>query len=232
MITDGPFAEAKEHLAGYWIVQVDSEDEALEWVKQVPIPEGKIEVRQVMGYGTPIDLETFERLQPEANEELRKEVEKRQVGLVSISARPVRHRRNDQGGTMRYMLTLIGPEGGIEDVTPEQMNEEMSHWARFGQDAMEKGAFVAGEGAAGELDRDHPPGRPRQGVGDHRRSLRRVEGAARRLLPARVREPRRGHRVGEEGAAARGLDRGPAGDGLLRVRIRRPGRGRGDAAAS
>ncbi len=47
---------------------------------------------------------------------------------------------------MRYMLTLISPEGGFEDTTPEQMKEEMSHWAQFGQDAMEKGAFVAGEG--------------------------------------------------------------------------------------
>jgi len=78
VITDGPFAEAKEHLAGYWIIQVDSEDEALEWVKQVPIPEGKIEVREVMGYGEPIDIETFERLQKKGNEDLRKEVDKRQ----------------------------------------------------------------------------------------------------------------------------------------------------------
>ena len=78
VVTDGPFAEAKEHLAGYWIIEVDSEDDALEWVKQVPIPEGKIEVRQVMGYGTPMDIETYERLQPEANAELREEVKKRQ----------------------------------------------------------------------------------------------------------------------------------------------------------
>jgi hypothetical protein len=47
---------------------------------------------------------------------------------------------------MRYMLTLISPEGGWEDVTPEQMKEDMGHWATFGQNAMEKGAFVAGEG--------------------------------------------------------------------------------------
>ena len=47
---------------------------------------------------------------------------------------------------MRYMLTLVGPEGGDEDATPEQMQEEMSHWAKFGDDVTEKGAFVAGEG--------------------------------------------------------------------------------------
>lgn len=79
VITDGPFAESKEQLAGYWILEVGSEDEALDWVKQVPIPEGTIEVREVMGYGTPIDLETFERLQAKGNEDLRKELAKRQA---------------------------------------------------------------------------------------------------------------------------------------------------------
>jgi len=48
---------------------------------------------------------------------------------------------------MRYMLTLIGPDGGWDDeTTPEQMNEEMAHWERFGNDAVDAGAFVAGEG--------------------------------------------------------------------------------------
>ncbi len=46
---------------------------------------------------------------------------------------------------MRYMLTLIGPEGGFEDVTPEQMKEEMGHWAQYGQKTMDKGVFVAGD---------------------------------------------------------------------------------------
>lgn len=69
-VSDGPFAETKEHVAGYWIIQVESEDEALEWTKKVPIQEGKIEVRGVMGYGEPIDLETFERTQQIAKQDL------------------------------------------------------------------------------------------------------------------------------------------------------------------
>jgi hypothetical protein len=68
--TDGPFAETKEHLAGYWVIEVGSEGEALDWVKKVPIKEGKIEVREMMGYGKPMDLETFERLQALAKEDL------------------------------------------------------------------------------------------------------------------------------------------------------------------
>ena len=90
VITDGPFAEAKEHLAGYWIIQVDSEDEALDWVKQVPIPEGKIEVREVMGYGEPIDIETFERHQEQGERGLRQEVAEAPVDAISVDFGPAR----------------------------------------------------------------------------------------------------------------------------------------------
>ena len=50
-VIDGPFAETKELLAGYWLWQVKSMDEAVEWVKRVPNPdegvEAEIEVRPV-----------------------------------------------------------------------------------------------------------------------------------------------------------------------------------------
>jgi hypothetical protein len=49
-VVDGPFAETKELIAGYWIIQVSSLDEAVEWVRRVPNPdreESQIEIRQV-----------------------------------------------------------------------------------------------------------------------------------------------------------------------------------------
>ena len=47
-VTDGPFAEAKEVLGGYWIIQVKSREEAIEWAKRCPGSENEvIEVRQV-----------------------------------------------------------------------------------------------------------------------------------------------------------------------------------------
>src|SRR4051812_34518995 len=47
-VTDGPFAEAKEVLGGYWMIQVKSKDEAIEWAKRCPGSENEvIEVRQV-----------------------------------------------------------------------------------------------------------------------------------------------------------------------------------------
>jgi hypothetical protein len=48
VITDGPFTEAKEVIAGFWIIQVKSREEAIEWAKRCPLPEnGLIEIRQV-----------------------------------------------------------------------------------------------------------------------------------------------------------------------------------------
>lgn len=49
-VTEGPFAEAKELIAGYWMFQVQSKEEAIEWVKRCPNPldgEAEIEIRQV-----------------------------------------------------------------------------------------------------------------------------------------------------------------------------------------
>jgi hypothetical protein len=46
-VTDGPFAETKELIAGFWLIQVKSKNEAIEWAKRVPFQEGEIEVRQV-----------------------------------------------------------------------------------------------------------------------------------------------------------------------------------------
>jgi hypothetical protein len=47
-VTDGPFAEAKEVIGGYWLIEVKSKDEALEWAKRCPADDGQvIEVRQV-----------------------------------------------------------------------------------------------------------------------------------------------------------------------------------------
>lgn len=46
-VTDGPFTETKELVAGFWILDVKSLEEALEWAKRVPFVEGEVEVRRV-----------------------------------------------------------------------------------------------------------------------------------------------------------------------------------------
>jgi hypothetical protein len=48
IVTDGPFKESKEVIAGFWIIRVKSKEEAIEWAKRCPLPEnGLIEIRQV-----------------------------------------------------------------------------------------------------------------------------------------------------------------------------------------
>ena len=50
-VTDGPFSEAKEVLGGYWMIQVKSKDEALEWAKRAPMSDNEIiELRQVQDF--------------------------------------------------------------------------------------------------------------------------------------------------------------------------------------
>ena len=80
-VVDGPFAEAKELIAGYWIWQVKSKEEAIEWVKRCPNPmpgESEIEIRQVYeadDFGeafTPELRETEQRLGAQISENTKK----------------------------------------------------------------------------------------------------------------------------------------------------------------
>jgi hypothetical protein len=77
-VIDGPFPETKELIAGYWLFQVGSKEEAIEWVKRCPNPsegESEIEIRQVF------ETDDFgEALTPElreAEERLRAQLEKK-----------------------------------------------------------------------------------------------------------------------------------------------------------
>jgi hypothetical protein len=70
-VTDGPFAETKELIAGFWMWQCKSKAEAIEWVKRLPNPnpevdgaEGEIEIRQIF------DMEEFgDAITPEIKEQ-------------------------------------------------------------------------------------------------------------------------------------------------------------------
>ncbi len=66
-VTDGPFAETKELLAGYWIWQVESMDEAVEWAKRCPNPMGEESVLELRPL---VEAEDFgEAFTPELQEQ-------------------------------------------------------------------------------------------------------------------------------------------------------------------
>ena len=78
LVTDGPFAETKELVAGFWILQVKSKEEAIEWIRRAPFDGGaEVEIRQVF------ETEDFEELTPEmreAEERMRAQVEEQAKG--------------------------------------------------------------------------------------------------------------------------------------------------------
>ena len=80
-VIDGPFAETKELIAGFWLLEVDSLEEAVDWIKRCPDPHdegGEIEIRQIF------ETEDFgEEMTPELREQeerLRAQTEERQAG--------------------------------------------------------------------------------------------------------------------------------------------------------
>jgi hypothetical protein len=68
-VTDGPFAETKELIAGFWLIQVGSKEEAVEWAKRCPVidaPYAQLELRQVFeasDFADHVAPETLEREQ-------------------------------------------------------------------------------------------------------------------------------------------------------------------------
>jgi hypothetical protein len=73
-VTDGPFAETKELVAGFWLWQVKTKEEAIEWLKRAPFDETEVEIRQVFeaeDFGaefTPELREQEERIRAQAAE--------------------------------------------------------------------------------------------------------------------------------------------------------------------
>lgn len=60
VISDGPFAETKEQLVGFWMVECESLDEALAWAKRIPLRDGHVEIRPLVSGGEEL-LEKAER---------------------------------------------------------------------------------------------------------------------------------------------------------------------------
>jgi hypothetical protein len=77
-VIDGPFSETKELVAGFWLFEVKSKEEAIEWVKRAPNPfpgtESEIEIRQVF------EAEDFG---PEFTPELRKQEERQRAAIAA-----------------------------------------------------------------------------------------------------------------------------------------------------
>jgi len=76
-VIDGPFAETKELVAGFWLWQVKSREEAIEWLKRAPFDDTEVEIRQVFETADFAPSDPTGELR-KAEDELRKKIDKQQ----------------------------------------------------------------------------------------------------------------------------------------------------------
>jgi hypothetical protein len=78
-VIDGPFTEAKEVIGGFWIIEAKSKEEAIEWARRAPMPDGQlIEIRRVQEFEDfPAEVQQAAASEPALREQLAKKGKKR-----------------------------------------------------------------------------------------------------------------------------------------------------------
>jgi hypothetical protein len=130
-VLDGPFAEAKELVAGFWIIQAKSKAEAIEWAKRVPFKSGEVEVRPLF------ELEDFAP-DPKAsgNEAWRKNDKEM---LKALSAQTSRGKKK-----MRFVGFVKGGDDSESGKMPEP--GALEKMGAFVEEGIKAGVFLGGEG--------------------------------------------------------------------------------------
>ena len=126
-IVDGPFAETKELIAGYWLIQAKSRDEAIEWARRVPFQEGEVEVRPLF------ELTDFPVDPAEKADGWRQKEEQMRA------AQPVR-----KPGTIRFMGILKADKDTEAGVLPDE--KFLTAMGAFFEAGTKSGVILSGEG--------------------------------------------------------------------------------------
>ena len=174
-VTDGPFAETKELIAGFCLIEAKSREEAIEWAKRIPFQEGEVEVRPLFELTDfPVDPAEQPDGWREKEEQLR-------------AAPPAR-----KPGTIRYMGLLKADKDTEAGVLPDE--KFLAAMGAFMEEGVKSGVFLSGEGLqpSSKGARVRYSGSKRTG---DRRALRGNEGADRRLRDSPVHVEGRGDRV-------------------------------------
>jgi len=127
MVTDGPFPEAKELIAGFWLIQAKSREEAVEWARRVPFQEGQVEVRPLFEL-TDFPVDPAEKADGwrEKEEQFR-------------AAPPAR-----KPGAMRFMGLLKADKDTEGDVLPDE--RLLAAMGAFMEEGVRAGVILSGEG--------------------------------------------------------------------------------------
>lgn len=126
-VTDGPFAETKELIAGFCLIHAKSLAEAIEWAKRIPFPEGEVEVRPLFEL-TDFPVDPAEK--PEGWREKEEE----------MRAAPVPRRP----GTTRYMGILKADKATEAGVMPDE--KMLAAMGAFIEEGVKVGILLSGEG--------------------------------------------------------------------------------------
>jgi hypothetical protein len=131
-VIDGPFAEAKEMLAGFWLIQVGSRQEAIEWAKRVPGHEDQIEIRSLF---EPSDFpaDSSETADGWRDQEVRFR------DAAAAAGQPAR-----QPGTTRYMVMLRSEAKTESDGLPAP--EVLAEMGGLMTEAAQSGLLLSGDG--------------------------------------------------------------------------------------
>ena len=134
-VTDGPFAETKEWLAGFWVIECADLDEALGWVRRAPMEDGKIEVR-------PLITERDDLMS-------RVRAARRARSGRSATASSTARSGEESGRAVAALIRVLGDFDAAEEAVQDAFLVALERWPRDG---------VARQ--PGRLDR---PGRPQPG---------------------------------------------------------------------
>jgi hypothetical protein len=118
-IMDGPFAEAKELVAGFWLIQAKTKEEALDWAKRVPFREGQVEVRPLF------EAEDF-------------------AADMAEQAPPPPAPPKRKPGTTRFFCTLKADKK--TEANAPASPELLAEMGGFMQELTEQGAILQGDG--------------------------------------------------------------------------------------
>jgi hypothetical protein len=135
-VIDGPFAETKDLVAGFWIVRVKSKADAIEWAKKVPGTDVELEVRQVF------ELSDFPVDPAEEQGGWRDQEQRFREGAYPEAATPATPPR--QPGTKRFMVIHKGSAASEAGVLPDP--KSLAEMGAIIQEQIDAGTLLAAEG--------------------------------------------------------------------------------------
>jgi hypothetical protein len=130
-VLDGPFAEAKELIAGFWLIQAKSKAEAIDWAKRIPFKSGEVEVRPLF------ELEDFPADPKQGETE-----EWRQKEQAMRESMPQQTSRGTK--KMRFLGFVKGGADSESGKMPE--TDALEKMGAFIEEAAKAGVFLGGEG--------------------------------------------------------------------------------------